>query len=181
MSIELQVISIILFGIVTIIYGIQAFTGRTVSANKQADAVTALALMNNQERQDAQGERLNIQEQVSLLRENFAGAKAINGELQARLDRLQIKADSSEAQVHLLENQMANLTVARTSDQATIAEMKSEIKDLNKTIGSRDETIAKQEKTIAELSSTIAELKTQLADLSAQVASLLTTEKKETP
>jgi chromosome segregation ATPase len=180
MSTELQIFALLIATAYVVLQMIQAFTGRTVAANKQADAVTALALMNNQERQRAQVEYHNIQEQVSLLRENIAGANAVNEGLQARLDKLQIKADASEAQVHLLENQMATLTLARTSDQATIAEMKSEIQDLNKTIVSRNETIAKQEKTIAELSSTIAELKTRLADLSAQVASLLTTKPKET-
>ncbi len=134
---------------------------------KQADAVTALALMNNQERIAAQQERQFMQEQVSVLREAIAATKATNVELQGRLDRLQVKYDASETQARSLEKQMSELTQARTADQTIIAEMKAEIISLNKTIAARDETIKGLEKRINELYERVIGTKTSTSQMPA--------------
>jgi len=94
---------------------------------KQAEAFTAQSIENHNERRF-------LQEQVTVLRESVAAGLATNTALQGRLDRLQVKADSSEEKVRNNETQMSELNKARSADQAIIAEMKAEIRDLNKTI-----------------------------------------------
>jgi peptidoglycan hydrolase CwlO-like protein len=186
-EIQLQIIQIIMWIVGGVLLWLNTRNRRTDAQTaglaadaKQADAVTALALMNNQERQAAQSERQNVQEQVSVLRETVAAEHATNAALQAQFDKLQLKADASAAQVRSLENDMNTVTQARTADQARINSLEAEIKELNKTIGARDDTIAKQEATIGRLSTTIAELKQELASLTALVAPLLAVSKPDT-